>query len=94
MDEIKVSIQNQVVEEKNMMDLIVKVRPAIVTMIMTRQMIPHGCSIQREFSDVQHNPGPVEGVLEKKMIITGKWNSQRKTRGKPNQDYQTKQLPC
>ena len=41
-------------------------------------MIPGGLNCQRELSNIQHDPGPVEGALEKRMIITGGWNSQRK----------------
>ena len=41
-------------------------------------MIPGGWSSQREVSNVQHNPSPFKGALEKKSMTTGGWNSQRK----------------
>ena len=31
-----------------------------------KEMIPGGWSSQREDSNIQHNPGPVKGALEKK----------------------------
>ena len=41
-------------------------------------MIPGGWNSQREDSNVQNNPGSIEGALEKKIMITGGCNSQRK----------------
>ena len=44
---------------------------------------------QREVSNVQHNPGPVEGDLEKKIRSTGGWNSQEE-----GQRYTTRSWQC
>ena len=41
-------------------------------------MIPGAWNSQREVGNVQNIPGPIEGALEKKMMITGGWNSWRK----------------
>ena len=44
-------------------------------------MIPGGWNSYRETRNTQHNPGPVNGALEKKKEINPcEWTSQRKAR--------------
>ena len=42
-------------------------------------MTPCGWNIQREVRNKQHDPGPFEGALDKKDMITGDLNNQRET---------------
>ena len=51
-------------------------------------MIPGGWNSQREVRNVQHNPGPVKGALEKKIMTTGGWNSQEEGQHYPTRSWQ------
>ena len=51
-------------------------------------MIPGGWNCQRDVSNIQHDPGPVEGALEKRMIITGGWNSQKEPQESTNNTHE------
>ena len=42
-------------------------------------MIPCGWNSQRKVKNTQYDPGPVQGTLDKKEMITGELNNQRDT---------------
>ena len=71
------------------MDETVRGRQAITNMILVQEtrMIPDEWNSQRKASNTQHDPGPDQSALVKKVMIYGGWNSHREVSN-------TKHIPC